>query len=78
MHDRIRAAPPPPSDGKRWHEGVVRAVDRADGAVVVTVAGPEGPVEVRVTPAVFDLFTGRLDRSVAEPGDAVGATAWYR
>lgn len=76
MHDRIRAKPPA-TDVERWTEATVRAVrfddDRA--GYVVTVGDD---VEVRVTEAVFELFVGRLDRSVETPEDAVGATAWYR
>jgi hypothetical protein len=62
-----------------WTEAVVRAVTRAEGGVEVTVAPADGaPVVVTVTDAIFDLFTGRLDRDVDAPADVVGATVWFR
>jgi hypothetical protein len=76
VNDRIRAKPPA-TDADRWTETTVRAVrcDGDGGRYVVTV---DDGTEVRVTEAVFELFAGRLDRSVGSPEDAVGATAWYR
>jgi hypothetical protein len=62
-----------------WTEAVVRAVTRGEAGVEVTVAPTDGdPVVVTVTDAIFDLFTGRLDREVDAPADVVGATVWFK
>ena len=66
-----------------WTEAVVREVARTEGGfeVTVTPAAAEtgaAPVVVTVTAAIFDLFTGRLDRAVDGPEDAVGATVWFK
>jgi hypothetical protein len=82
VHDRLRARPPT-TEVDDWTEAVVREVARTEGGFEVTVAPAAGgtgtaPVVVTVTAAIFDLFTGRLDRSVDAPVDAVGATVWFR
>ena len=76
MNDRIRAKPPA-TDVDHWTETTVQAVrfDDTAGGYAITV---EDGTEVTVSRAVFELFASRLDRSVDAPGDAVGATAWYR
>lgn len=79
MHDRIRARPPPTATDD-WTEGVVRHVERDGSGYVVHVApdGRETTTEVTVTEAIYDLFTGRLDRPVDTPADVAGATVWFR
>ena len=82
VNDRIRAKPPT-TDVDSWTEAVVREVARSEGGFDVSVvpdaadAGAE-PVVVTVTEAIFDLFTGRLERDVDTPADVVGATVWFR
>lgn len=82
MNDRIRAKPPT-TDVDTWTEAVVRDVTRAEGGFEVTVVadatgGRAETVTVTVTAAIFDLFTGRLDREVDAPTDVVGATIWFK
>ena len=79
MADRIRARPPP-TDGDRWAEGRVTSVTHDDthGRYVVRVETEDGEATVRVTPAIYDLFTGRLERPAETPADVVGATVWVR
>lgn len=80
MNDRLRAQAPPPTD-EGWRAGVVRRVDRRDSGYVVTVVpddGTEDTVDVTVSAAVYDLFTGRLDRPVDTPDDAVDAPVWFK
>ena len=62
-----------------WTEAVVSGVSRAGGGYEVTVSPADGDsVVVTVTAAIFDLFTGRLDRDVDSPTDVVGATVWFK
>lgn len=79
MHDRIRAKPPT-TDVEDWTEATVRAVRRTEGGVAITVAPTNASetVEITVTGAIFDLFTGRLEWAVTDPADAVGATVWVK
>ncbi|WP_254535808.1 DUF7861 family protein [Halomarina litorea] len=79
MYDRLRAQTPPPT-AEGWQSGVVRRVDRREARYVVTVAPDDGnrSVEVTVSDAVYDLFTGRLDRAVETPADVAGATVWFK
>ncbi len=76
MNDRIRAKPPATDTG-RWWAGTVAAVEFDDHehryAVRVTPADDGDTVTVRVTEAVYDLFTGRLDAE-----DPVGERVWVR
>jgi hypothetical protein len=79
VNDRIRAKPPT-TDVDSWTEAVVREVARSEGGFEVSVAPTDGTESavVTVTAAIFDLFTGRLDRDVDTPADVVGATVWFR
>lgn len=79
VHDRLRARPPA-TDVDAWREGTLRAVTSSEGGYTVTVLPTDAaePVEVRVTAAIFDLFTGRLPGEVETASDAVGATVWFR
>jgi hypothetical protein len=72
VHDRIRAKPPT-TDVDRWRSGTVESVGRAGGEVVVSVSAGGGTVDVRVTEAVYDLFSGRLAAD-----DPVGETVWFK
>ncbi len=81
MNDRLRAKPPTTDTG-RWWAGTVESVQFDEHehryAVRVTPAAGEGApgdgtVTVRVTEAVYDLFTGRLDAA-----DPVGERVWVR
>jgi hypothetical protein len=82
VHDRLRARPPP-TDVDAWTEAVVREVARTEGGFEVTVAptpaeAGAASVVVTVTAAIFDLFTGRLNRDIDGPEDVVGATVWFK
>ena len=72
VNDRLRAKPPT-TDVDRWRSGTVEAVDRREEGVVVTVAADGETVEVRVTEAIYDLFSGRI-----EAADPVGETVWFK
>lgn len=73
VNDRIRAKPPT-TDVDRWRRGTVRGVEEAGGEVRVTVESEDGDrVAVTVTPAVYDLFAGRV-----AAGDPVEEQAWFK
>lgn len=72
-NDRIRAKAPT-TDVDRWRRGTVREVTEAGGEVRVTVESEGGEtVDVTVTPAVYDLFAGRVAAD-----DPVGEPAWFK
>lgn len=81
--DRLRAKPPA-TDPDDWTRGRVEAVDHREGRVAVVVApaegDQEGSVELTVSEAIYDLFTGRLDPGDrSEAGDVdPGTTVWFR
>jgi hypothetical protein len=81
VNDRIRAKAPA-TDIDSWAEAVVLAVGRDEGRFELTVSPVGGnktdTVIVTVTPAVFDLFTGRLEPPAAAPTDVVDATVWFK
>ena len=82
--DRLRAKPPA-ADVEGWSRGTVRNVAHGHGRVTVTVVPDaaeregSGSVELSVTGAIYDLFTGRLDPGDRVDGDVTpGTTVWYR
>ncbi len=76
MNDRIRAKPPT-TDTEQWWAGTVETVqfDEHEHEYAVRVAPEDGDetVAVRVSEAVYDLFTGRIDAD-----DPVGEQVWVR
>jgi|APHM01.1.fsa_nt_gi hypothetical protein len=76
VNDRIRAKPPATDEG-RWWPGTVEVVTFDDHeqryAVQVAPEDSDDTVTVRVSEAVYDLFTGRLDAD-----DPVDERVWVK
>jgi len=75
VNDRIRAKPPSTDEG-RWWPGTVAGVefDEHEHRYAVRVTPDDDrTVTVRVSGAVYDLFTDRLDAD-----DPVGERVWVK
>jgi hypothetical protein len=78
MGDRLRAKPPT-VDVDDWNRCTVEEVTAGAGSVRVTVSPAVGPsLELRLSEAQFELFTGRIEEPGGGSSGAIGTTAWYR
>jgi hypothetical protein len=81
MNDRIRAQPPA-TDIDSWTKAVVLNIHRGEGELEITVLPTESDhsetAVISVTPAVFDLFTGRLEPPVDGFAEVLDATVWVK
>ena len=77
MTDRLRAKPPT-TDTESWTRCTVRQVTTEDGGVRVSVDPPAGDsVDLQLSEAQFELFTGRIEDPGGGSSGAIGTTAWY-
>lgn len=69
MEDRIRAEKPN-KNPNRWNQGTINSHSVESGHVIVELTDS---TEVKVSEAIFELFTSRL-----ESDEVKGCEAWYK